>query len=230
MTTLLDALGWRRAFASVIALGLLVWGGVAAVLSLLLWIPVTLKISPLILHIAMWTVWFSWLGWWFPAMRQRRIQRDSQTAYARAFYPDILPGVWVGFAQLFKPVAYTHITDLRLTSLFGITVLLIGTLILAWGHHSLDLASTMFVNEYQPIPTLSREGIYQCISHPMFLGAVLISLGMGMLFGGTALWLGLINLLTLPIYSVLEDRRLRVIVGEDFTAYRESAGGFLPGH
>lgn len=77
--------------------------------------------------------------------------------------------------------------------------------------------------------TLMIEGIYKYIRHPQYLGFLLITLGLNVM------WLTIITLIMWPILAVLywrlakkEDKEMEEKFGEEFLEYKRRVPGFIP--
>lgn len=77
--------------------------------------------------------------------------------------------------------------------------------------------------------TLMIEGIYKYIRHPQYLGFLMITLGLNVM------WLTLITLIMWPILAALywrlakkEDREMEKKFGEEFLNYKLRVPGFIP--
>ena len=139
----------------------------------------------------------------------------------------------MGFAQLARPALAAvlgphEVPDSPLIWTIGAGALIVGGVILALGHHSMRPDEATFLYEYVSPPRVVTTGIYARLRHPMYLRAAVISFGVGVLAGGTALALGAINLATVAVYGPIEDQRLSRVLGPEFVRYRETVGRFLP--
>lgn len=77
--------------------------------------------------------------------------------------------------------------------------------------------------------TLIIEGIYKYIRHPQYLGFLIITLGLNVM------WLTIITLIMWPILAVLywrlakkEDKEMEEKFGEEFLEYKRRVPGFIP--
>ncbi len=77
--------------------------------------------------------------------------------------------------------------------------------------------------------TLMIEGIYKYIRHPQYLGFLLITLGLNVM------WLTIITLIMWPILAVLywrlakkEDKEMEEKFGAEFLEYKRVVPGFIP--
>ena len=77
--------------------------------------------------------------------------------------------------------------------------------------------------------TLMIEGIYKYIRHPQYLGFLMITLGLNVM------WLTIITLVMWPILAVLywrlakkEDKEMEEQFGEEFLEYKRRVPGFIP--
>ncbi len=77
--------------------------------------------------------------------------------------------------------------------------------------------------------TLMIEGIYKYIRHPQYLGFLMITLGLNVM------WLTIITLIMWPILAALywrlakkEDKEMEEQFGEEFLEYKRRVPGFIP--
>jgi protein-S-isoprenylcysteine O-methyltransferase Ste14 len=77
--------------------------------------------------------------------------------------------------------------------------------------------------------TLMVEGIYKYIRHPQYVGFLMITLGLNVM------WLTIITLIMWPILAVLywrlakrEDKDMEEKFGEEFLEYKRRVPGFIP--
>jgi protein-S-isoprenylcysteine O-methyltransferase Ste14 len=77
--------------------------------------------------------------------------------------------------------------------------------------------------------TLMIEGIYKYIRHPQYLGFLMITLGLNVM------WLTIITLVMWPILAVLywrldkkEEKEMEEQFGEEFLEYKYNVPGFIP--
>jgi protein-S-isoprenylcysteine O-methyltransferase Ste14 len=73
------------------------------------------------------------------------------------------------------------------------------------------------------------EGIYKYIRHPQYVGFLMITLGLNVM------WLTIITLIMWPILAVLywrlakkEDKDMEEKFGEEFLEYKRRVPGFIP--
>jgi protein-S-isoprenylcysteine O-methyltransferase Ste14 len=190
--------------------------------------------EPAAVQLAIWGGWFCWQGWFFARNRERYLRQDPATAYRKAFYRNIVFGLGVWMAQMLTPVETGFhagtLTQSWAQLAIGVPLLLFGLLLLGAGFRAIGLAGAGFVYEYFPRATpMLKRCIYSYIRHPLFLGGVFASLGLGCLFEGpSALVLGLVNLAILPVYGRLEDARQLRIFGADYREYCDNVAGFVP--
>lgn len=235
MTEILHAIGKKATLARKLWLMGLFGCSVSAFLMLNHVVTFLLGVPPLVAELATWSVWFAWQGWFFGRNRERYLRESPATAYRRALYRDIVPGAGCALAQMLMPATY----GLRLPLPVAATAfsLVIAPLVTASGLSIMTLAfktigfgGAAFLNEFgYRGRDVSDWSIYKYVRHPLFLGAVLLSVGGASFFADPlCLWLALANILVLPIYGRIEDRRLLDLLGESYREYRERVGAFFP--
>ena len=178
-----------------------------------------------------WASWFIWQGIVFPKARARALAVHGSRAYAAVFYKQILPGVCWGVSNMTLPVvtfdpAAIH-GSLRLG--VGVFVLAIGASLLVSGFRTIGMARAGFLTEYMsPGMPMSRQGIYNLIRHPLFVGGALMSVGGTLAAAPAAIAIAGVNVAILPLYAMVEDHRLRRVFGAEYRHYARSVGGILP--
>lgn len=192
-------------------------------------------LDPVVFHSLMWIVWLIWLGWIFPSNRDRDLRNASEGAYRRAFYRDVLNGITCSFSQLLRPMVFGFLARPILSPTLwrvglGLSLLLFGGWLIASGVRTLGITGAMFVVEYHNSPpALVKKGVYRYIRHPLFLGGMMASVGGGlMMHSQESLVMAIINLLILPLYCRLEDKRCIRIFGDGYRDYKSSAGAVFP--
>jgi protein-S-isoprenylcysteine O-methyltransferase Ste14 len=185
----------------------------------------------LAVQLAGWLVWFGWQGWLFPARRERLLA-DPTSAYRRAFYTDILPGVSFGIAQMIRP-GMDALLHGGPRGPYGpacsFVLLLAGGLLLTSGFRKIGLDGAGFLYEYTPSERpLVQRGVYSCVRHPLFLGGVIMSIGGAALGPGRSLALGALNIAILPLYTRVEDHRVARVLGDSYMDYKATVGAVIP--
>jgi protein-S-isoprenylcysteine O-methyltransferase Ste14 len=233
MTELLDALGWRFGRTdSILFVALL---GVSTTVALIaaFVVAAALSISLLVVQALIWAIWLIWLGAIFPRTSRRDAERPCEWPYRRAFLREILVGISVAFSQFLRPAVAGIAIDGGLDSgagaLIGVPLLLAGVACIAAGASTLGLARTLFVHEYVPRERrVVKAGIYHFVRHPLFIGGVVVSLGLAFSVGDTLpLELAILNALVLPAYIRLEDRRCYTVLGREYVDYSLAVGGVV---
>lgn len=236
MTELLHALGWPAgvwsggrlvAFIALVTLGILAGGTVVAEL---------LGVSVIAVQVAIWAAWLLWLGLVFPRNSLRDAGTPCALPYRRAFMREILFGIAVAFSQLLRPATTGLVADGAVAipaswaSVAGLSLVVAGIAIVGLGVSTLGVARTLFVHEYVPTnQPVTIAGIYCVLRHPLFVGGTVASLGLAICTGGqAAIALGVVNLLVLPIYVHLEDRRCCRTLGQAYADYRRAVGAVIP--
>jgi len=182
-------------------------------------------------HVVSWVCWFIWQGIVFPKARARAIAVHGSRAYASVFYKQILPGVCWGVSNMTLPVMTfkTAAIDGSLRLGVGVFVLAIGALLLVSGFRTIGMARAGFLTEYMcPGTPISRQGIYNLMRHPLFVGGALMSVGGTLAAAPAAIAIAGVNVAILPLYAMVEDHRLRRVFGAEYRHYARSVGGILP--
>jgi protein-S-isoprenylcysteine O-methyltransferase Ste14 len=185
-------------------------------------------------QLASWTAWLIWLGVFFPrsSLRDRGLPRELP--YRRAFVRAILPGIAWNFAQLLRPSVEGILGGgwqpdaPRMAA--GAALVALGMVTIVAAARTLGTARTLFVHEYLPVerPVTSR-GLYGVVRHPLFVGGVAVSVGLGLAVGTPlAIALAAMSVAALPIYAHLEDRRCCRVLEDPYVRYRGSVGAFFP--
>jgi protein-S-isoprenylcysteine O-methyltransferase Ste14 len=112
----------------------------------------------------------------------------------------------------------------------GMPLFLVGITVIGLGVSTLGVARTLFVHEYVPsAKSVTVAGIYRTLRHPLFVGGSVASLGLAICSGEqVAIELGVVNMLVVPVYGHLEDRRCCRTLGRAYVDYRASVGGVIP--
>jgi protein-S-isoprenylcysteine O-methyltransferase Ste14 len=235
VTELLEALGWKAGPLGRLRLIALVACATLAALAVGTALAEVSGISIAVVQTILWVVWLAWLGVFFPHNALRDASRPCALPYRRAFKREIVIGIALAFSQLLRPFAIGLLDNGVaasgwLPAAAGIGLLVAGVVFIATGVATLGVARTLFVHEYGGAdPGLTTNGIYRLVRHPLFLGGMLVSLGLAICAGERiALELALINVCVLPAYSRLEDQRCCTILGLPYARYRLSVGGMLP--
>jgi protein-S-isoprenylcysteine O-methyltransferase Ste14 len=111
----------------------------------------------------------------------------------------------------------------------GTACIVVGFAIRLWAIRVLGayFTSTVEVDKRQPVVT---AGPYACVRHPSYTGALLIALGLVVLFR-SALGLGVVLALVLPSYARrinVEERSLVDALGTRYRAYRDVVPALVP--
>ena len=187
-----------------------------------------------VLHAGSWALWFWWQGYVFPRARERYLASAQNSAYAIAFYRQIWPGVSIGVSHMTLPVisSLAHpSSDSPIAIAAGVVLAGAGAAMMWAGFRTIGFAQAGFVSEYRTVSaSMSSRSIYGVMRHPLFVGGALLSCGGVFLLGAHSaeLWLAAINLLILPVYRLVEDRRLTRVFGLEYAAYSSRVGGILP--
>jgi protein-S-isoprenylcysteine O-methyltransferase Ste14 len=231
---LLAALGRRPTIYEASRVALLFGVVVTFVVACRLLVP-TSTTATVTMHALIWAMWFTWQALLFPRNRDRFLRRNCEQAYRKAFYVDVLPGVSIGLSQMFLTPSHalmrgTFIPHPLSVTIIFLVLLSLGLLLLVAGFASIGLAAAGFVFEYRAIPPpVTAIGIYAIIRHPLFLGGVIASSASALVFDDvTATAIALLNAAILPIYAVLEDRRLIRVFGSHYRTYASIVPAFIP--
>lgn len=232
---LLLALGWKPSrlgflrFSGLIAAIMLGFIGLAAL------VGEATGISPLILQVALWVAWLSWLGYFFPRHQERDLAAGGN-AYKRAFWREIWLGIGFNFATLLRPFTVGvleggGVAGSPLNLVVGLLLAGIGLAVILDASHRLGLSCAFFVYEYarDTTPPVIDRGVYGWIRHPLMAGGICVSIGLAIVVGTpTALELAVINTVAVLPYLPVEDHRCSRVVGSRYARYREEVGGILP--
>ncbi|HZT82419.1 MAG TPA: methyltransferase [Gemmataceae bacterium] len=186
-----------------------------------------------LLHALSWAGWFFWQGVLFPRARERALASAGGSAYAAVFCSNIWPGVCWGFSHMTLPVALGLLSGLshdsaRLTA--GFLAAGLGATLMGTAFRTIGFARAGFLSEYRPVHAPIRQSkIYAFMRHPLFVGGALLSVGCTLGLGThTELLIAAVNVLILPVYQAVEDRRLVRVFGETYADYIRAVGGIAP--
>jgi protein-S-isoprenylcysteine O-methyltransferase Ste14 len=236
MTGIIVALGGRPTargrlwLFGVIAAGTCAWLGLALVADRIFGVPI------LVVHLALWVCWLAWLACIFPRARRADSGGGARRSYRDAFYKQIYPGIACMFAQLAHPALYAMpgigVSSFRVGfAQLGVAVVCVtaGVWMIVLATRAIGIDGALFLYEYAPAPPgLERGRIYGVLRHPLFLGGVLVSIGLGALGGAASLALAVVNVVLLPIYGHVEDGRCCGVFGATYQDYRRQVGGVVP--
>jgi protein-S-isoprenylcysteine O-methyltransferase Ste14 len=189
---------------------------------------VALGVPPAAVHAAIAIAWLHWLGWSFPVHWARDVQRvGHEQAYRAAFFRDIVPGVCGNFAQIARPMCYGALGFAIAPPpqlAFGLALAAMGGALVALGLRTIGIAGAMFVYEYgTPAPVLTTRGVYGWLRHPLYIGGVVMSLGLALMFDDPTAWgLAAINVAAVPPFLIAENRRCERVFGERYRRYKHA--------
>jgi len=192
---------------------------------------VTAPVPPWLVQCLMWSGWFAYQSLVFPRLQRSVTHRNR--SYRFAFVFSICPLISCTFALLAMPVT---MAIWRLTSQTSFPAILAGAMIASLGIavivnavRVIGVGSAFFKDEVVSTHSpLKHNGIYGRMRHPLFLGGVLVSLGSGLGLGDeVAVMCASVNIIIVPLYVRLEDRRLIRVFGDDYKAYAKSVPAML---
>jgi protein-S-isoprenylcysteine O-methyltransferase Ste14 len=193
-------------------------------------------IPPLIVHAGCGAVWIYWLGVAFPRRWKAQVARHGHDkAYSAAFPSDIRLGICSNFAQLLRPFFYGFLTSIPPLALSprllaaGIAVLAGATAIFL-ALRVIGISGAMFVREYSMTePPLTTRGIYGIVRHPLYLGGLVTSVGLALIFPSAApVTLAACNCVVAPFYLLAERRRALIVFGERYLEYESQVRALVP--
>jgi protein-S-isoprenylcysteine O-methyltransferase Ste14 len=105
-------------------------------------------------------------------------------------------------------------------NLIGLVPLILGTLLNLIADHVFKLKQTT-VKPFQKSSTLITDGVYRLSRHPMYLGFLLILIGMSMLLGSLTPYIVVIvfGILMDVIFIRVEERMLEERFGQEWKEY-----------
>jgi protein-S-isoprenylcysteine O-methyltransferase Ste14 len=143
----------------------------------------------------------------------------------------ILPPIWFFFFLGIALLVHFYLLEARLDFLPSVVGKIIGTLLAFWGLFLSNSASKKFKEENTEIfptsPTnrvLIIDGLYKKTRNPLYLGMVLLMLGIGVLFSSpsvlvaTLLHFTVLHFLFIPF----EEKKMENQFGEKYRVYKRS--------
>ncbi len=210
---------------------------VAVTLAAALAAEMALRTVPLpfaVSHLGLWLWWLAWHSGVFPRARRRALRERRESAYRAVFGTQIVPGVCCGVSLMGGAALHglASGSGLAAPATMALAVLLVatGSGLVAAGFAAIGFASAGFLYEYvESSEPIVARGVYRYIRHPLFLGGVIASVGAALVFSNRAALAGAaVNLLVLPAYKRLEDRRLQGVFGEGYASYTRDVAAFIP--
>lgn len=234
MDEVLAALNWpaRRSYRALLSAHIFLLTAVFTIAGYALARPLGGRMY--IVELLLWLPWLVWLGYLFPKHHLRAVLTTSPTRYRRAFFTHIAPGISWNFAQMARPGlagidngGLAHLHPIPVT--VGLCGVVMGGLMIGAALRRIGVSRAMFLGEYQEHSRLLvTGGIYSWIRHPLFVGGIVTSLGVGVFFFTAGpLGMALANAAVLPVYRILEDARCRK-VHQAYQGYQREVSGVVP--
>jgi protein-S-isoprenylcysteine O-methyltransferase Ste14 len=176
--------------------------------------------------------WSSLAVWVFAGRRGRRTpgerRRDRGTAIGIVCSIGLAVGLGLAAADAFPDLAITA----------SRWPLFVGGLVVGWAGIALALWATRTLGRfYRPVVTITADhevistGPYRYVRHPIYAGAMLVMLGVGLALGN---WLSLALCVLLPLAAYVarirvEEAALVDALGDDYRQYEEGKPRLVPG-
>jgi protein-S-isoprenylcysteine O-methyltransferase Ste14 len=176
-------------------------------------------------------LWLVWAGWWMIAASRTKPVLRSENLASRLSH--VLP-LALGAALLTSRrlagagLAHRFVPDVPWTFWLGGVLLVAGIAIALWArvHLGGNWSGTVTLKQGH---TLTRDGPYRFVRHPIYAGLLLAVLGTAISQGewrGLAAW-GLITL-AFRRKIALEERFLRARFGSEYAHYRAALPALVP--
>lgn len=201
------------------------------------WAERMLGLPPLLVVAAVWVVWTWWHSVLFPRSRLKRISCEK-LPYRAAFFRDIYPWVTIGFSQMWRPLfngdtladfpsVLAPAPPVLLWSRFALAFALAtaALLVMIDAIRTIGFANASFVSEFVAPGTFRpiAGGVYSRLRHPLFAAGALYSVALALaVFTPTALAIAALNCAYVPLYSRLEDRRMRLVFQTAYADYERA--------
>ncbi|WP_257574871.1 methyltransferase family protein [Hydrobacter penzbergensis] len=151
-------------------------------------------------------------------------------------FTQVIPGVSFFFTMMSFPVLYSFYYKIPFATNFiqlscGICTGLMGLYIIIESFRVIGISGAAFENDYSTNnrKKLVAHSIYGLIRHPLYMGSLIGSVGLSMVFSNLECFLfPLINTAFIPIYKYLEETRLIDIYGQEYMLYQKKVGAFWP--
>lgn len=228
MGRVLVALGRKPSAIQRLWLLLVLVGGASSYLAAGYLLSVYAGASPIAVQAILWVGWLVWLRWGFPRSHDAATGRAPNGSYRDAFYAQILPGVTCVLAQLLRPglhavLALPSGAPPPGTLAVSLLAILVGVALVAAATRTLGIGGVLFVDEYGTAPpSVVGSSVYAFLRHPLFVGGVIVSVGLGLLGGEVSLLLAAMNVVALPFYARFEDARCARVFGARHEDHRAS--------
>lgn len=136
----------------------------------------------------------------------------------------MIPPVWFTLAIVAMVLLDNHLPGKRWLELpagyLGLVVVAAGTGLAAWGAGLFHLRGTG-IRPFTPVTRLVLEGPYRFTRNPMYLGMVLVLVGIAVFLGSLTPWLVLPPLVWVlrTLFIKREEAMLEALFDEDYRAY-----------
>lgn len=233
--TLLSTLEWKPNRLSFLRFCCLIGALLGTFLTVTVLIEQLTPIPKVALQVALWAGWLFWLGYLLPRHQQHDLALGGN-AYQRAFWRELCFGIGLNFTLLLRPFVVGVLEQGSLVEspwalAGGLLLAVLGLLAILDAARQLGISCAFFVYEYTPggPPMVVDRGVYGLVRHPLLLGGISLSVGLGICVGSpAALELVAVNTAVLLPYLPIEDHRCCNAVGAGYRRYREEVGGVLP--
>jgi protein-S-isoprenylcysteine O-methyltransferase Ste14 len=142
---------------------------------------------------------------------------------SRIAWPPLLIAAALAAAVLlgsFYPLRWPGLGDLP-AQIIGYGLGVLGVLLSGWGFITLNRADTT-VLPHKPVKRLVMHGAFSFRRHPIYMGEVLIFLGLAQVTGN--IWMALVApplaILLFALAILPEERHLEARFGEEYLAYK----------
>lgn len=117
---------------------------------------------------------------------------------------------------------------LNITNLVGLGLFVVGVLIRLMARRTLGKYFTHGLRTSQK-PELVKNGIYKHVRHPAYLGSLLLSLGIPMIFSSLYGFFVMLGLIPCFLYRIrIEEKMLREKFGNEYREYMKKTRKLIP--